>query len=121
MSLRGYQRLAFVALVGLFVVFLFYIFTRQPSQRTLLLALTVLPLVMPIRGILAGNPYTYAYSSLLSSGYFLLCSWLYLVYLDWVRYLMLFGVALSLLWFFSCLIHNKKLKHQKNRKRNSTD
>lgn len=113
MALQTYRRLALLSILGLILVYLVFGITRVPEQRAFVLLLTALPLTLPIRGTLAGRGYTIAYSSLLSTGYFCLSGWLYIVYLDWVRWLMLCGVVLSLLWFFACVVHNNKLKIQK--------
>lgn len=115
MSLVFYQRLALASILGLCVVFMAYGITRLPEQKALALLLTALPLALPIRGTLTGSAYTLGYSSLLSTWYFCLSGWLYIVHLDWVRWLMAVGVVLSLLWFFACLIHNKKIKNHKKK------
>lgn len=115
MTLQTYRRLALLSILGLVVVYLIFGITRAPEHRTLVLLLTALPLTLPIRGTIAGRGYTIAYSSLLSTGYFCVSGWLYIVYLDWVRWLMLCAVVLSLLWFFACVVHNKKLKIQRKK------
>ncbi|MGY0399913.1 MAG: DUF2069 domain-containing protein [Ostreibacterium sp.] len=112
MSLFVYRRLALFAIVGLVVVFMLFGVTRVSEQKALTLLLTALPLAIPIRGTLMGQAYTIGYSALLSTGYFCLSGWLYIVHFDWVHWLMLVGILLSLLWFFACLLHNKKLKNQ---------
>lgn len=116
MRLSLYRHLALGCIVGLCVVFVVYGATRLPSQKALALLFTALPLALPIRGTLAGSTYTFGYSSLLSTWYFCLSGWLYIMHLDWVRWLMLVGVVLSLLWFFACLIHNKKIKQLRQSK-----
>lgn len=108
MSLAIYRRAALVSLSLLIMVYLLYSLTRLPEQRTLALLLTTLPLAFPISGTLSAKRYTIAYSSLLSTWYFCLSGWLYIVHLDWVRWVMLAGVMASLLWFFACLMLNKK-------------
>lgn len=113
MSLKFYSKLALACILGLCVVFVIYGVTRSPEQKALALLLTALPLALPIRGTLAGSAYTLGYGSLLSTWYFCLSGWLYIVHLDWVRWLMLVAVVLSLLWFFACLVHNKKFKLQR--------
>lgn len=111
MSQIAYRRLALACIMGLIIAFVVYGFSRTPEQRTIALLFTALPLVLPIRGTWSGSRYTIGYSSLLSTWYFCLSGWLYIVHLDWVRWLMLISVVLSLLWFFACLMHNKKQRH----------
>ncbi len=110
MTMKSYTRLALGCIIGLIVVFFVFGVTRSAEQKALTLLLTALPLSLPIRGTWLGSRYTIGYSSLMSTWYFCLSGWLYVVHLDWVRWLMLIGVVLSLLWFFACLVHNKKVK-----------
>lgn len=114
MSLFFYQRLALACIVALCLVFVCYGVTRLPEQKALALLLTALPLALPIRGTLTGNPYVLGYSSLLATCYFCLSGWLFIMHEDWVHWLMLLGIVVSLLWFLACLFHNKKVKkHRK--------
>lgn len=113
MSLPRYSRLALVCIIGLIVVFFVFGVTRLPEQKALTLLLTALPLSLPIRGTWQSSRYTMGYSSLLSTWYFCLSGWLYIVHSDWVRWLMLVAMVLSLLWFFMCLAHNKRRKKKK--------
>lgn len=113
MSLVTYRRVALVCIVALILTFFIFGVTREPSQKALTLLLTTLPLAVPIQGTLKGRAYTIAYSSLLSTWYFCLSGWLYIVHDDWASGLMLFSTILSLLWFLACLMHNRQLKKQR--------
>ncbi|WP_218110516.1 DUF2069 domain-containing protein [Ostreibacterium oceani] len=109
-SLGFYRFLALISLCLLLVCFFIYGVTRAPEQRTLALLIFALPLALPIRGTLLGRAYTFGYGSLMASVYFLLASSLYIFHLDWARYVMLVAATAALLWFFACLVHNKKIK-----------
>ncbi len=116
-TLANYRRVAFVCIIALIVCFFVFSITREPSQKALALLLTTLPLAIPIKGTLSGKVYTIAYSSLLSTWYFCLSGWLYIIHDDWARWLMLAATILSLLWFIMCLVHNKHFKPKKNKKK----
>ncbi len=116
-TLANYRRVAFVCIIALIACFFVFSITREPSQKALALLLTTLPLAIPIKGTLSGKVYTIAYSSLLSTWYFCLSGWLYIIHDDWARWLMLTATILSLLWFIMCLVHNKHFKPKKNKKK----
>lgn len=110
MNKAVYCRLAVFCIISLVLVYVLFSVTRLPQYKALTLLLTALPLSVPIRGTLQGSRYTIGYSALLSTGYFCLSGWLFIIYNDWIKWLMLAAMLLALLWFFACLMHNKGYK-----------
>jgi uncharacterized membrane protein len=73
--MRGAQVVALTGLLGLFALILAWNTWLAPPQvlpRALALILLLTPLLLPLRGMLAGRPYTHAWSAFLALPYFVL-------------------------------------------------
>jgi len=73
--MRASYAAAVCGLLGLFALILAWNAWLAPSQvlpRALVLVLLLVPLLLPLRGTLAGRSYTYAWSSYLAMPYFVL-------------------------------------------------
>lgn len=70
-----WRNIALTAYLGLFVLIIVWnIFIAPPEKypRALILIVLLIPLLFPLRGMLHGRRYTYAWSSMLSLLYFIL-------------------------------------------------
>ncbi|WP_448213388.1 DUF2069 domain-containing protein [Colwellia sp. MEBiC06753] len=68
-----YRKIALAGYFGLVIFMPIWLVFLEPSSLGTILAicLFVLPLVFPLKGLLAGNPYTYAWSNFIVMWYFL--------------------------------------------------
>lgn len=72
-KLRFYQNLALTGYFSLFAILMLNIVWLIPSRHfptALVLLFIVSPLLLPLRGLLNGNTYTYQWASFLSLAYF---------------------------------------------------
>ncbi len=70
---QTYRKIALVGYFGLLVFMPLWLVWLEPSSlgAGLAIGLFFVPLLFPIRGLLAGNPYTYAWSNFIVMWYFL--------------------------------------------------
>lgn len=71
---QTYKKMALVGYVGLLIYMPLWLIVISPSDGlspALSLALFTLPLLLPAKGILQGNPYTFAWSNFIVLIYFL--------------------------------------------------
>lgn len=78
-----------------------------------LLMLKLLPLLLPLRGILAGRIYTFQYCSMLIMLYFLEGVMRWWDVPPYSRYFAATETTLSVLFFVSCLVYLKQFKIRK--------
>lgn len=73
MKTQSYKKLALIGYFGLLIFMPLWLVVLSPSSLGIPLALVlfVLPLLFPLKGLLAGNPYTYAWSNFIVMLYFL--------------------------------------------------
>lgn len=118
-KLRRARLVAMCGYFGLLLLLPLWYGWLSPSQLPLplVLALLVLPLLFPLRGLLQGRPYTYAWSSFLSLIYFIHAV-LELYSTPQDRYLALLELLLSLAFYLGCVSYAKlggrALKEQRN-------
>lgn len=72
-STQTYKNIALTGYVGLIIYMPLWLFILAPGplSNTLTFILFILPLLFPLKGILLGNPYTYAWSNFIVLIYFL--------------------------------------------------
>lgn len=70
---QTYRKIALVGYFGLLVFMPLWLVWLEPSSlgAGLAIGLFFVPLLFPIKGLLAGNPYTYAWSNFIVMWYFL--------------------------------------------------
>ena len=70
---QTYRKIALVGYFGLLVFMPLWLVWLEPSSlgAGLAIGLFFVPLLIPIKGLLAGNPYTYAWSNFIVMWYFL--------------------------------------------------
>ncbi|MGM0552844.1 MAG: DUF2069 domain-containing protein [Pseudomonadota bacterium] len=105
LAARGLALIAYLALIGLILVWTTWIDPPEIVPISVALVILVLPLLFPLRGMLHGRRYTHAWSSLLALAYITLGITLAAVADDRV-YGILMSVA-SLAWFAGCLLYVK--------------
>jgi len=70
MRTRNYQRVAKIGYVGLLLLIpLWHLYLSPPTldiSPLLVTSIWLLPLLFPLKGIIQGNPYTYAWSGFIS-------------------------------------------------------
>jgi uncharacterized membrane protein len=107
------RRVAVAGHLGLILVVAAWTVWLDPPQRVpraLVLVLLTLPLLLPLRGILHGRPYTHAWVLFVALGYFVLGVWHAAVPDE--RPYGLAIVALSLLWFFGAMFYVRFTFHR---------
>ncbi len=97
------------ALIGFFgtmiFLFLWIVWLAPPkSPRSIALAIALVPMLAPLRGILHGVNYTHSWASFLALPYFAFGVDA-LVHKAENNWLGLILMVLSLLWFFGCIYH----------------
>ncbi len=104
-KLRRARTIALGGYFGLLLLLPLWYALLSPPQLPLglVLGLLVLPLLFPLRGLLQGRPYTYAWASFLSLIYFIhAVVELYSTPRD--RHLALLELLLSLAFYFGCVM-----------------
>lgn len=114
MQAQSWQRLALCGYLGTFILLVTWYGWLSPPQRLpiwLVLLLVGIPLLLPLRGLLHGRPYTYAWSLFLALGYFShAVIELYSTPSD--RYLASLELALVLCWFVGAIYYIRRRKPQ---------
>lgn len=107
-KLRRARLLALCGYFGLLLLLPLWYGWLSPSQLSLGLVLGVLltPLLFPLRGLLLGRPYTYAWSSFLALFYFIHAV-LELYSTPQDRYLALLELLLTLAFYIGCVSYAK--------------
>jgi uncharacterized membrane protein len=107
-KLRRARLLALCGYFGLLFLLPLWYGWLSPSQLSLGLVLGVLliPLLFPLRGLLLGRPYTYAWSSFLALFYFIHAV-LELYSTPQDRYLALLELLLTLAFYIGCVSYAK--------------
>lgn len=118
-KLRRARTIALGGYFGLLLLLPLWYALLSPPQLPLglVLGLLVLPLLFPLRGLLQGRPYTYAWASFLSLIYFIhAVVELYSTPRD--RHLALLELLLSLAFYFGCVMFarlgGRELKKQQD-------
>ena len=117
-KLRRARVLALCGYFGLWLLLPLWYGWLSPSTLSLGLVLGILmvPLLFPLRGLLQGRPYTYAWSSFLSL-FYLIHAVVELYSSPSDRYLALLELLLSLSFYVGCVIYarlgGRELKKQK--------
>ena len=117
-KLRRARIIALCGYFGLWLLLPLWYGWLSPSTLPLglVLGVLVLPLLFPLRGLLQGRPYTYAWSSFLSL-FYLIHAVLELYSSPQDRYLALLELLLSLSFYVGCVIYarlgGRELKKQK--------
>ena len=103
-----------VGYFGLLILLLnWYTWLSPPTQvpRAMLLIVLLVPLLLPMRGLLHARPYTHAWTSFLSLGYFALG--VDIVYTSQVdRVLGALQIVFSVLLFFGCVFFPRYARQQ---------
>ena len=105
LAARGLALIAYLALLGLILVWTTWIDPPEIVPIAVALVVLVLPLMFPLRGMLHGRRYTHAWSSLLALAYITLG-----ITLAAAADARLYGVLMttaSLAWFAGCLLYVK--------------
>lgn len=121
-KLRQARILALGGYFGLLLLLPLWYGWLSPSQLSLWLVLGILmlPLLFPLRGLLQGRPYTYAWTSFLSLIYFIHASVeLYSSPED--RYLALLELLLSLALYLGCISYAKLGGRELKKRHKSVD
>ncbi|HEX9802447.1 MAG TPA: DUF2069 domain-containing protein [Gammaproteobacteria bacterium] len=108
-KLRQARTLAMVGYFGLLLLLPLWYAVLSPPQLPLglVLGFLLLPLLFPLRGLLQGRPYTYAWASFLSLIYFLhAVVELYSTPQD--RHLALLELLLSLAFYVGCVTYARR-------------
>jgi uncharacterized membrane protein len=107
-KLRRSRIIALCGYFGLLLLLPLWYGWLSPSQLSLWLVLAILltPLLFPLRGLLQGRPYTYAWSSFLALFYFIHAV-LELYSTPQDRYLALLELLLSLAFYLGCVSYAK--------------
>lgn len=73
LSTNQYKQIALTGYFGLLIYMPIWLLYLHPSNlsTSLTLILFILPLLFPLRGLIKGNPYTYAWSNFIVMIYFL--------------------------------------------------
>lgn len=97
---------ALVGFLGTLAFLLLWIIWLAPpkSPKSIVLAIALLPMLFPLRGILNGKNYTHSWASFLSLPYFAFGVDA-LVHRAEKNWLGLVLVLLSLIWFFGCIYY----------------
>ena len=98
MALAGH-----LGLLAAIVVWTTWLDPPQRIPRALALVLLTLPLLLPLRGILHGRPYTHAWVLFIALGYFVLGVWHAAAPAERLYGLIL--VTTSLMWFFGAMFY----------------
>ncbi|MBE2293723.1 MAG: DUF2069 domain-containing protein [Phycisphaerales bacterium] len=103
---RFWSGITLVGYFGLFgVLLLWYVWLEPPSRvpTALVLILLLGPLLLPLRGLLHGRPYTHAWSSFLALFYFVvgIFNAAGIMARPWLAWL---EIGLSLLWFLGAIL-----------------
>lgn len=110
LALSGY-----FGLLGLILVWQIWLAPSQHVPTSIVLILLAVPLLFPLRGLLHGRPYTYAWSSFLALFYFILGVGEAYSSIE-TRYLGLLEVLFSLMLFVGCILYarlkGRQLKQQ---------
>ncbi|WP_018876912.1 DUF2069 domain-containing protein [Thioalkalivibrio sp. ALE31] len=105
LAARALALVAYLALIGLILVWTTWIDQPEIVPVSLALVTLVLPLLFPLRGMLHGRRYTHAWSSLLALAYVTLG--ITLAAAADARLYGLLMTAASLAWFAGCLLYVK--------------
>ncbi|WP_017941385.1 MULTISPECIES: DUF2069 domain-containing protein [unclassified Thioalkalivibrio] len=105
LAARGLALIAYLALLGLILVWTTWIDPPEIVPISVALVILVLPLLFPLRGMLHGRRYTHAWSSLLALAYVTLG--ITLAAAADARLYGLLMTAASLAWFAGCLLYVK--------------
>lgn len=107
-----WQRLALIGYFGTLILIVAWYGWLSPPQLSPAIVVAVLgtPLLLPLRGLLHGRPYTYAWSLFLALGYFTHgVIELYSTPSD--RLYALAELALTVLWFGAGTMYVRSIKH----------
>ncbi|MCW8918641.1 MAG: DUF2069 domain-containing protein [Gammaproteobacteria bacterium] len=117
-KLRHARLLALCGYFGLLLLLPLWYGWLSPSQLSLGLVLGVLllPLLFPLRGLLQGRPYTYAWSSFLALIY-LIHAVVELYSSPQDRYLALLELLLSLAFYIGCVLYARAGGRELKRRR----
>jgi uncharacterized membrane protein len=125
-KLRRARIIALCGYFGLLALLPIWYAWLSPPQLPLgmVLAILIVPLLFPLRGLLYGRPYTYAWSSFLALFYFIhAVVELYSTPQD--RYLAVLELLLSLAFYVGCVIYarlgGRELKKQPGTTDNTAD
>lgn len=102
--LRLASTISYFALLVLLFVWTIWLSPSPSFPKSLVLLVMVLPWMLPMRGILQGKPYTFAWAAFLALIYFTLGVG-NLVVSDHPKYLSILEIALSLIFFFSAAFY----------------
>lgn len=72
-STQTYRKIALIGYIGLLILMPVWLFILHPGalSPTLTFILFILPLLLPLRGMITGKPYTYAWANFVVLIYFL--------------------------------------------------
>ena len=73
LATNTYKKIALFGYIGLLILMPLWLFVLAPSplSKPLVFVLFILPLLCPLKGILQGKPYTYAWANFIVLIYFL--------------------------------------------------
>jgi len=111
-----YRRLTLASYFGLLILLSLWFIWLAPSKTipiSLMLLFGIGPLMFPLRGLLHGKPYTYAWSSFLILFYFI--HGVIEAYADpQVRLLASIEIVLSCLFYVGAILYPRYLNKEKN-------
>lgn len=119
---RFWRDLGLTSYFGLFALLLLWFSVLEPPgriPRTLVLLVLVGPLLFPLRGLLAGRLYTYAWSSFLALFYFLVGAFNAAgpMKQPWLAWL---AILLSISWFLGVILYVRTSAFSSNPSRSHT-
>ncbi|SFC65409.1 DUF2069 domain-containing protein [Pseudoalteromonas denitrificans] len=104
---KNFQRLALFGYIGLLILmplWLFYIAPREGHSNGFIFMIYILPLLLPLKGIIQDKIYTYAWANFIVMIYFLHSLTLLYVALDiWVLLELIFATSM----FIGCTYYSK--------------